>query len=386
MPTGFIPDQDIGYLVTVIQLPPGSSLARTDAVVREVNDVILKTPGVEHTSAVTGFDVTTSTVSPNAATIFFSLPSLYGKLIPGVNAATMLAAVRKRLVGVKDAFVLVVNPPPVQGLGAAGGFKLMVEDRNNLGPQALANATNALVAAANKDPAFAGVFTLYNAGSPSLYADIDRLKAEKVGLTPTDVFSTLQLYLGSQYVNDFNYLGRTFQVLAQGDESFRQTPENIARLKVRNASGEMVPIGSVATFNDETAPYRVPRYNLYPAADVLGSAAPGVASGTAMERVAVLAKQVLPPGITFEWTDLAHQQEQQSTPTLLIFAASALFVFLVLAAQYESWKLPLSVVLIVPMCLLASATGLRARGACRSTSSRRSPSWCWSAWPRRMRS
>ena len=223
MPTGFIPDQDIGYLVTVIQLPPGSSLARTDAVVREVNDVILKTPGVEHTSAVTGFDVTTSTVSPNAATIFFSLPSLYGKLIPGVNAATMLAAVRKRLVGVKDAFVLVVNPPPVQGLGAAGGFKLMVEDRNNLGPQALANATNALVAAANKDPAFAGVFTLYNAGSPSLYADIDRLKAEKVGLTPTDVFSTLQLYLGSQYVNDFNYLGRTFQVLAQGDESFRQT-------------------------------------------------------------------------------------------------------------------------------------------------------------------
>jgi hydrophobe/amphiphile efflux-1 (HAE1) family protein len=270
MPTGFIPDQDIGYLVTVIQLPPGSSLARTDAVVREVNDIILKTPGVEHTSPVTGFDVTTSTVSPNAATIFFSLPSLYGKHIPGVNAATMLAAVRKRLVGVKDAFVLVVNPPPVQGLGAAGGFKLMIEDRNNLGPQALANATNALVAAANKDPAFAGVFTLYNAGSPSLYADIDRLKAEKVGLTPTDVFSTLQLYLGSQYVNDFNYLGRTFQVLAQGDESFRQTPEDIARLKVRNASGEMVPIGSVTNFNHETAPYRVPRYNLYPAADVVG--------------------------------------------------------------------------------------------------------------------
>jgi hydrophobe/amphiphile efflux-1 (HAE1) family protein len=358
MPTGFIPDQDIGYLVTVIQLPPGSSLARTDAVVREVNDIILKTPGVEHTSPVTGFDVTTSTVSPNAATIFFSLPSLYGKHIPGVNAATMLAAVRQRLAGVKDAFVLVVNPPPVQGLGAAGGFKLMVEDRNNLGPQALANATNALVAAANKDPALAGVFTLYNAGSPSLYADIDRLKAEKVGLTSTDVFSTLQLYLGSQYVNDFNYLGRTFQVLAQGDESFRQTPEDIARLKVRNASGQMVPIGSVATFNDETAPYRIPRYNLYPAADVLGSAAPGVASGTAMARMAVLAKEVLPPGFTLEWTELSHQQEQQGIPTIAVFAASAVFVFLVLAAQYESWKLPLAIVLIVPMCLLASATGL----------------------------
>src|SRR6202044_1146035 len=362
MPEGFIPEQDIGYLVTVIQLPAGSSLARTDAVVREVNDIILKTPGIEHTSANVGFDVTTSTVAPNSATIFIGLPSLYGKHIPGVNAATMLTSVRKRLAGVKDAFVLVVNPPPVQGLGSAGGFKLMVEDRNNLGPQALANATNTLVAAANKDPAFAGVFTLYNAGSPSLYADIDRLKAEKVGLTPTDVFSTLQLYLGSQYVNDFNYLGRTFQVIAQGDESFRLAPDDILRLKVRNATGEMVPIGSVAILNDETAPYRVPRYNLYPAADVLGSAAPGVASGTAMARMAVLAKQVLPPGVTFEWTELAHQQEQQGIPTLAIFATSAVFVFLVLAAQYESWKLPLAIVLIVPMCLLASATGLALRG------------------------
>jgi hydrophobe/amphiphile efflux-1 (HAE1) family protein len=362
MPTGFIPDQDIGYLVTVIQLPAGSSLARTDAVVREVNDIILKTPGIEHTSPVTGFDVTTSTVAPNAATIFLGLPSLYGKHIRGVNAATMLASVRQRLAGIKDAFVLVINPPAVQGLGSAGGYKLMVEDRNNLGPQALADATKALVAAANKDPAFAGVFTLYNAGSPSLYADIDREKVEKLGLTPTDIFSTLQLYLGSQYVNDFNYLGRTFQVLAEGDEAFRQTPDQIARLKVRNAGGEMVPIGSVASFHDETAPYRIPRYNLYPAADVLGAAAPGIASGTAMARMEVLAKEVLPPGFTIEWTELSHQQEQQGIPTIAIFAASALFVFLVLAAQYESWKLPLAIVLILPMCLLASVTGLDFRG------------------------
>jgi hydrophobe/amphiphile efflux-1 (HAE1) family protein len=362
MPTGFIPDQDIGYLVTVIQLPAGSSLARTDAVVRKVNDIILKTPGIEHTSPVTGFDVTTSTVAPNAATIFLGLPSLYGKHIRAVNAATMLAAVRRRLAGIKDAFVLVINPPAVQGLGSAGGFKLMVEDRNNLGPQALADATKTLVAAANKDPTFAGVFTLYNAGSPSLYADIDREKVEKLGLTPTDVFSTLQLYLGSQYVNDFNYLGRTFQVLAEGDEAFRQTPEQIARLKVRNASGEMVPIGSVVSFHYETAPYRVPRYNLYPAADVLGAAAPGVASGTAMDRMEALAKKVLPPGFTMEWTELSHQQKQQGIPTIAIFAASALFVFLVLAAQYESWKLPLAIVLILPMCLLASATGLDFRG------------------------
>jgi hydrophobe/amphiphile efflux-1 (HAE1) family protein len=362
MPEGFIPEQDIGYLVTVIQLPAGSSLARTDAVVREVNDIILKTPGIEHTSANVGFDVTTSTVAPNSATIFLGLPSLYGKHIPGVNAATMLAAVRKRLAGVKDAFVLVINPPPVQGLGSAGGFKMMVEDRNNAGPQALAEATNTLVAAANKDPAFGGVFTLYSAGSPSLYADIDREKAEKLQLTPSDIFSTLQLYLGSQYVNDFNYLGRTFQVLVEGDEAFRQTPDQIARLKIRNTSGEMVPIGSVASLHDETAPYRIPRYNLYPAADVLGAAAPGVASGTAMARMEVLAKQMLPAGFTVEWTELSHQQEQQGIPTIAIFAASTVFVFLVLAAQYESWKLPLAIVLIVPMCLLASATGLDFRG------------------------
>ncbi|SIO58133.1 hydrophobe/amphiphile efflux-1 (HAE1) family protein [Bradyrhizobium erythrophlei] len=362
MPTGFIPDQDIGYLVCIVQLPPGSSLTRTDKVLREVNDIILKTPGVEHTSPIAGFDATTSTNAPNAATDFLALPSLYGKHIKGVNAAKMLAEVRKRLSVIKDANVLVIQPPPVQGLGSAGGFKLMLEDRNNLGPQALADATNKLVAAANKDPTFGGVFTLYNAGSPFLYADIDRLKAEKVGLTPTNVFAALQLYLGSQYVNDFNYLGRTFQVLVQGDQEFRRTPEDIARLKARNAAGEMVPIGTVANFRDETRPYRVPRYNLYPASEILGAGANGISSGTAMDRMEQLAKEVLPTGVTFEWTDLSHQQKQQTTPTLAIFAASAVFVFLVLAAQYESWKLPLSIVLIVPMCLLASATGLAFRG------------------------
>ena len=344
-------------------LPPGSSLERTDAVVREVNDIILKTvPGPTHTSPVAGLDVTTSTVAPNVGTIFYGLPSLYGHHIPGVTAATMLPKVRAALAGIKDAVVIVVNPPPVQGLGSAGGFKLMVEDRGDHTPQELAAATNLLVAAANKDPAFAGVFTLYNAGAPSLYADIDREKAEMVGLTPTDVFSTLQLYLGSQYVNDFNYLGRTYEVLAQADEQFRTSAADIARLKVRNARGDMVPIGAVATFRDRTVAYRQPRYNLYPAADVLGAAAPAVASGTALARMETLATEVLPPGFGIEWTELSHQQQQQGIPTIAIFAASALFVFLVLAAQYESWKLPLAIVLIVPMCLLAAATGLELRG------------------------
>jgi multidrug efflux pump len=362
MSTGFIPEQDTGYLAVIVKLPPGSSLARTDAVVRKLNDILLKTPGVEHNSVTSGYDVTTGTFASDTGTLYFSVPSLYNKHIPGGDAETMLQTARKRLSGIRDAQVAVIMPPAVQGLGSAGGFKMMIEDRGGLGPAALAKATNALVAEANKNPLLAGVFTLFNAGAPSIYADIDRLKAEKVGVTPDAVFSTLQLYLGSQYVNDFNYLGRTYQVFAQGDQSFRQTPEDISQLKVRNASGEMVPLGTVTTLRQRTVPYRIPRYNLYPAAEVLGATAPGVSSGTAMKQMEELAARVLPAGITFEWTDLSYQQKKQGTPTLLIFGASALFVFLVLTAQYESWTLPLSIVLIVPMCLLASATGLRVRG------------------------
>jgi len=362
MSTGFIPEQDIGYLAAIIKLPPGSSLARTDAVVREVNEILLKTPGVEHTSATAGFDVTTGTFSSDTGTIYFALPSLYNKKMRGGDAATMLKTVTQRVSGIRDAQIAVIMPPPVQGLGSAGGFKLMIEDRGGLGPAALAKATNALVGEANKSPDLAGVFTLFNAGAPSIYADIDRLKAEKVGVTPDAVFSTLELYLGSQYVNDFNYLGRTYEVFAQGDQSSRQTPEDISQLKVRNATGEMVPLGTVAAFKEQTAPYRIPRYNLYPAAEVIGAAASGVSSGAAMANMEEIARRALPLGITFEWTDLSYQQKKQGTPTLLIFGASALFVFLVLTAQYESWTLPMAIVLIVPMCLLASGAGLRLRG------------------------
>jgi hydrophobe/amphiphile efflux-1 (HAE1) family protein len=361
MATGFIPDSDIGYLAIIVQLPPGASLERTDKVVRQVNEIALGIPGILHTSPTAGYDVSTSTVAPNVGTVFTSLPSLFGLHMPGVNAATMVKALREKLVVVKDANVLVIMPPTVQGLGAAGGFKLMLEDRAGLGPEALAKAANELVAAANKDKTFAGVFTLFNSGAPSLFTDIDRLKAEKVGLTPSDVFSTMQLYVGSQYVNDFNFMGRTYPVYVQGDERFRRTSEDIARLKVRNTSGDMVPVGTVATFRDQAKPYRVPRYNLFPAAEVMGAAAPSVASGTALKRMEQLADQVLPKGIGYEWTDLAHQQEQAGIPTVVIFGASALFVFLVLTAQYESWTIPLAIVLIVPMCLLAAATGLNLR-------------------------
>jgi hydrophobe/amphiphile efflux-1 (HAE1) family protein len=361
-PTGFIPEADQGYLISVVQLPPGATLDRTEKVIRRGIDIILGTKGVEHVAPFAGLDATTLTVASNSGTIFSGLPSLYNHELKGVTATTVLADLRKRLSVIKDAYVLTIPPPPVQGLGSAGGFKMMLEDRAGLGSEALVKAAHDLVGAANKDPDFAGVFTLFNAGSPSVYTDIDRLKAEKVGLTPTDVFSTLQVYLGSQYVNDFNYLGRTYQVVVQGDGSFRRTPQDITRLKARNLAGEMVPIGTVAQLKETTIPYRVPRFNLYPAAEVQGVAAPGVATGTALNRMEELAHQVLPKGISFEWTDLAFQQEQKGTPTLLVFGAAALFVFLVLVAQYESWKLPLAIVLIVPMCLLASVTGLFFRG------------------------
>jgi hydrophobe/amphiphile efflux-1 (HAE1) family protein len=361
-PTGFIPEQDQGYLINLVQLPPGASLARTEKVIRRGIDIILTTKGVEHVAPFVGLDASTSTVASNSGTIFSGLPSLYNHELPGVNANSVLADLRKRLSVIKDAFVLTIPPPPVQGLGNSGGFKMMLEDRDGLGSEALVQAARALVSAANKDPNFAGVFTLFNAGSPSIYADIDRVKTEKVGLTPTDVFSTLQVYLGSQYVNDFNYLGRTYQVIAQGDGRFREKPEDIARLKARNASGQMVPIGTVARLIDTTIPSRVPRYNLYPQPRCKGWPHQASPLGPrCAEWRNLRTKSSL--SISFEWTDLAYQQQQQrGTPTLLVFGAAALFVFLVLVAQYENWKLPLSIVLILPMCLLASVTGLLSRG------------------------
>ncbi len=245
--TGFIPEQDQGYLISVVQLPPGSSLARTEAVIKQAIDIVLKTRGIEHVAPFAGLDATTSTVASNAGTVFSGLPSLYNHEIPGVTANTVLADLNARLSAIKDARILTIPPPPVQGLGSAGGFKMMLEDRGGLGSEALARAANDLVAAANRDPDFAGVFTLFNTGSPSVYADIDREKAEKVGLTPTDVFSTLQVYLGSQYVNDFNLLGRTYEVIVQADGEFRRDHADISRLKVRNSFGEMVPFGTVAS-------------------------------------------------------------------------------------------------------------------------------------------
>jgi hydrophobe/amphiphile efflux-1 (HAE1) family protein len=361
-PTGFIPDQDLGYLITVIQLPPGSSLERTDAVVRKATDIILGTPGVEHAVAFSGFDGATFTNASNSGAIFSPLKPFEERHAKGQNVGEVLNDMRQRLSSIQDAFVITIPPPPVAGIGTAGGFKMMLQDREGLGSAALEAAAQDMAAAANQIPGLVGVFTPFSTRTPSVYADIDREKAQKLGVTPAKVFEAMQVYLGSAYINDFNYLGRTYEVTAQADARFRMSTDDIARLKTRNASGAMVPIGSVARLHNATGPYRVPRYDLFPAAEVQGSTLPGVSSGYALTQMEKLAAQRLPPGIGFEWTDLAFQQRQTGDTAILIFAASVLFVFLVLAAQYESWTLPLSVVLIVPMCLLAAVTGLLMRG------------------------
>jgi multidrug efflux pump len=361
-PTGFIPEQDQSYLITVLQLPSGASLSRTEAIVRQVADIVEHTPGVAHAVPFVALDATTFTQASNSATVFSKLAPFDERVAQRLSAPKILASLRTRLSGIESAAIFSIAPPPVQGIGNAGGFKMMIEDRANLGPEALEKAAQAVVAAANKDPVLAGVFTLFNTRTPSVYADIDRERAEKLAVTPHDVFDTMQTYLGSTYINDFNYLGRTYEVIAQADGAFRQSLNDVSRLRMRNTAGQMVPIGSVARLREVTTPYRVPHYNLYPAAEVLGGAAPTVASGTALDHMEQIAKSALPVGFGFEWTELAYQEQQRGTPTLLVFAAAALFVFLVLAGQYESLRLPLAVILIVPMCLLAAISGLILRG------------------------
>ncbi len=361
-PTGFIPAMDQGYLIVVVQLPPGSSLARTDAVVRKATDIVLHTDGIAHAVPFAGFDGATFTNAPNAGAIFTPFKPFAEREAKGLSADHILADLRRRLSAIQEAFILVIPPPPVRGIGNAGGFKMMIEDRRGRGLPALQAATQDLVAAANQVPGLTGVFSLFNISTPKVYADIDRVRAEMLGVSPSQVFQTLEVYLGSAYINDFNFLGRTYRVTAQADGPFREDLRDIANLKTRNSAGKMVPIGSVAQFTSRTGPYRVPRYNLYPAAELQGNLLPGVSTGYALAAMEKLAHERLPDGFDFEWTDLSYQEKLAGNTGILVFGAAVVFVFLVLAAQYESWSLPFSVVLIVPMCLLAAVSGLLLRG------------------------
>ncbi len=361
-PTGFIPEQDQGYLIVVVQLPPGSALDRTDQVVRNATKLALSVPGTAHTAGFAGFDAATGSNAPNAGAIFVTLQPFADRLAKGITKEDILAGLRTTLGTMQEAFVLVISPPPVRGIGTGGGFKLYVEDRRGRGPEALEAVTNELVARANQEPGLTSVFTLFNTRTPKIFADIDRVKAEMLGVPVNNVFDTLNIYLGSAYVNDFNYLGRTYRVQAQADGEFRREVRDISNLKTRNARGDMVPLGSVATFEDLTGAYRVPHNNLYPAAEVQGSTLPGFSTGQAIAVMERLAAEVLPEGFAFSWTELAYQEKLAGNTAIYVFIASVVFVFLFLAAQYESWLLPLAVILIVPMCLLAAITGVVFRG------------------------
>jgi len=358
-PTGFIPAQDQNYLIGVVQLPPGSSLQRTDEIVQQAAKMARDNPNVKTTIAFAGFDGATFTTAPNAGAIFITLKDFGTR---AVSADTVANELRKSYGAITAGTVLVVPPPPVRGIGTGGGFKMMVEDRSGAGYAALEGAAFKMMMAANQEPGLNSVFTQFNTKTPRLKAEIDRERAEQIGVPVERIFSTMNTYLGSTYVNDFNFLGRTFRVTAQADAPYRDDVGDILRLKTRAASGTMVPLAAVMTLKNDSGPYRVVRFNLYPAAEVQGDTKRGFSSGQSLTTMDRLAKANLPAGFTYEWTELAYQQQQAGNTGALVFGLAVVFVFLLLAAQYESLVLPLAVILIVPMCLLAAIVGVGLMG------------------------
>jgi hydrophobe/amphiphile efflux-1 (HAE1) family protein len=362
-PIGFIPQVDRGYIIVVIQLPPGASLSRTDAVQMRALDIAFGVPGVSHAVNIVGFSGATFTNAPNSGALFLVLDSFEKRAKdPRQSAAAIQAELNKRLAVIQDAFIISVLPPPVAGIGTAGGFRMMVEDRGGHGSAALRSAADTLMARAAKTPGLSQVFTLFETSTPQVYLDIDRTKAQLLGVNVQDVFNALQIFIGSAYVNDFNLFGRTFRVTAQARDVDRQHLSDVLKIRVRNATGDMVPLGSFTTARDISGPYRVPRYNLYPAAEIDGAAAPGYSQGEAIAIMDKLAAETLPDGFASEWTTLAFQQIRAGNTAMFAFVLAVVFVFLVLAAQYESLTLPLAVIMIVPMCLVAAITGVILRG------------------------
>jgi hydrophobe/amphiphile efflux-1 (HAE1) family protein len=361
-PGGFIPAQDQGYFVTIVQLPPGSSLARTDGVVQRIVKDLHAIPGVEHTAAFTGLDGATFTNASNSAAIFFTVTPFAERAAHGVTGAGVLGTARQRMAAIAEANIFVIAPPSVRGLSTTGGFKFIVQDQAARGLRPLRDAAFQVIGAAAREPGLTAVFSQFEVSTPQLYVDIDRDRAQALGVPPSRVFEALEVFLGSSFVNDFNYLGRTYRVTAQADSQFRRTARNISELRTRSDSGGMVPLGSVATFRDVSGPTRVTRYNLYPAVEVLGDMTPGTSFGQGMNAMETLARRTLPDGFSYEWTEIAFQQQQAGNTAAYVFVFAVVVVFLVLAGQYESVTLPLAVVLIVPMCLLAAITGVLLRG------------------------
>jgi len=362
-PVGFIPQLDRGYLIIVTQLPPAASLARTDEVNRKAVEIALKVPGVAHAVNIVGFSGATFTNAPNAGAIFVTLDDFSKRAKdPQQSAAAIQRTLFGRLQAIQEGLVFVAAPPPVSGIGNAGGFRMMVEDRAGRGYQALQNVAYAMMGRAAQTPGLVQVFSLFENGTPQIYLDIDRTKAQLLGINIPDVFAALQIYLGSSYVNDFNLFGRTYRVVAQARSGDRLDTKDVLKIRVRNSTGESVPLGAFTTVRTVTGPYRVPRYNLYPAAELDGAAAPGYSQGQAIEIMQKLAAETLPEGFSYEWTTLAFQQIRAGNTAIFAFVLAVVFVFLVLAAQFESLTLPLAVILIVPMCLIASIVGVVLRG------------------------
>jgi len=357
-PGGFVPAQDKGYLVTVVQLPPAASIERTQEVVRRIGEIALREPGVEHAVQFPGLSVNGFTRSSNNAVIFLTLKPFEERGRKLTGDAISAALNQKIGAAVDDASVFVLAAPPIRGFGPAGGFKLQLEDRNAIGSDELYGVAQAILAKTRQSPEIFGSYTNFEVNAPQYYADVDRTKAKRMGVELGDVFLTLQTYLGSYYINDFNKFGRTFRVMAQADESFRDRPENALLLKTRNDRGDMVPLGTLMTLKNSHGPLTVQRYNGFASADINGKPGPGFSSGQAIAALEKIVRETVPAGMTFNWTEITYQQVAASGALAMVFPLCVLLVFLVLAAQYESLSLPLAVILIVPMCLLSAVAGI----------------------------
>jgi multidrug efflux pump len=358
VPGGFVPGQDKQYLIGFAQLPDGATLDRTEDVIRRMTEITLKTPGVEHAVAFPGLSINGFTNSSNSGIVFATLKPFEERKGKNLSAGAIAGSLNAQYGAIEDAFIAMFPPPPVQGLGTTGGFKLELQDRGNLGYAAMDAATKAFLAKAYQTPELAGLYSSFQVNVPQLYADIDRTKARQLGVPVTDVFDTMQIYLGSLYVNDFNQFGRTYSVRVQADAPFRARAEDVGQLKVRSGSGDMVPLSALMTVKPSFGPERAMRYNGFLAADINGGAAPGFSSGQAQAAAERVAAETLPPGVGFEWTDLTYQEKIAGNSAMWVFPLAILLVFLVLAAQYESLALPLAIILIVPMGLLAAMTGV----------------------------
>jgi multidrug efflux pump len=358
VPPGFVPTQDKQYLVSFAQLPDGATLDRTEKVIRQMSDIALQQPGVDHAVAFPGLSINGFINSASSGIVFVTLKPFEERRSADLSGAAIAQQLQGKYAGLKEAYIAIFPPPPVQGMGTIGGFKLQVEDRTDQGYDALDQVMKTVQTKAAAVPALAGVFSGYKVSVPQLYADLDRTKAMQLGVDVQDVFDSMQIYLGSQYVDDFNKFGRTYQVVAQADSQFRSRPDDILRLQTRNADGQMVPFGAIMRVSETSGPDTAMRYNGFRTADLNGGPAPGYSTGQAQAAITKLLNETLPKGMRFEWTDLTYQQILSGNTALLVFPLCVLLVFLVLSAQYESLFLPLAIILIVPMCLLSAITGV----------------------------